>query len=148
MSMITAYEEAVATIPAIAESWLDTPYVYGACVKGKGVDCARFIMAVYREAGFVPPGYRTPHQHKDWHYGKHVDKDVFMREVLKFAHRISIEDVRPGDVVSFLYNGIESHLAIVVGDGCIVHAVSGSRVKKQLLRSLDNVCSVYRANGI
>lgn len=146
--MTLAYDEMLATIPEIAESWEGTPYIYGACVKGKGVDCARFIMAVYQKAGFVPPGYRTPHQHREWHYGKHVDKDVFVREILKFSHKISPDDIQPGDVISFLYNGIESHLAIVVGDGCIIHAVSGSRVKKQLLRTLNNICSVYRVNGI
>lgn len=131
-------------VPAIALEWVGTPYVYGAKVKGKGVDCARFIIAVFQEAGLIPRGYKPPHQHKDWLYGKNVKADVFVREIVKYGRKIEYQNRRPGDVVSFLYNGIESHLGIIVDDDCIVHAVDKQQVKKVRLRSYSNLCSVYR----
>lgn len=42
-------------IIAEARSWLGTPYLLNQCVKGAGVDCARFIHAVMYACGLIPP---------------------------------------------------------------------------------------------
>ena len=128
----------------IAETWLGTPFVYGACRKGCGVDCAKFILGVFKEAGLLEQGVYPPHQHKDWNAGKNVNPDTFMNEILKYGNKIPFDERQPGDVISFIYRNVESHLAILVEDDCIIHAHDGREVIKKRLRSFSNVCSVYR----
>ena len=128
----------------IAESWIGTPYKYGVKVKGKGVDCARFILSVYQEAGLIPVGFHPPHQHKDWVLGKNVNRNAFSDEILKYGEKVEYDDRQAGDVASFLYNGIESHLGIIVEDDFIIHAKTGEGVKKQKFTLYKNVCGIYR----
>ena len=131
----------------IAYSWIGTPYCYGASKKKVGVDCVRFILAVFKEAELIPKGVSPPHQHVDWIYGKNVDKDVFKRYIMKYAFEINYDNREPGDVVTFYYNGIESHMGIIVDDDCVIHAMADRAVVKNRLRIMNNICMVYRANG-
>lgn len=129
----------------IAEEWIGTPFKYGACRKGHGVDCAKLVLAVFKEAGVMDEGVYPPHQHKDWAAGKDVDPNVFRNELLKYGDPVPYDDRQPGDVITFRYRGIESHLGILVEDDCIVHAYIGKDVMKQRLSCFPNVCAVYRA---
>jgi hypothetical protein len=57
-----------------ALTWLRTPFMYDQCVKGVGVDCGRFLAAVFNNAGVkridiaklphIPPGWFL-HKQKD-----------------------------------------------------------------------------------
>ena len=128
----------------IAKTWLGTPFVYGACRKGSGVDCAKLILGVFKEAQLLDNGVHPPHQHRDWNAGKNVNPDVFKNEILKYADKIPFDERQPGDVISFIYRKVESHLAILIEDDCIIHAYQGREVIKKRLRSFGNICSVYR----
>jgi cell wall-associated NlpC family hydrolase len=130
----------------IAESWMNTPYIQGARQKNRGIDCGNLILAIFQEAGLVNPLVKLPYLYKDWHRGKveNIDKNFFRNILLKFADIISFDEHDRGDVISFFYNNIESHVAVIVEDDCIIHAVSNHGVKKQRLKNYRNVCAVYR----
>lgn len=135
------------SIVSIAESWLGTPFVHGACIKGQGVDCSKFIFSVFQEYGHIKKKDLPPHLPPDWNLMPvdKIDKDIFIKQLLRYGIKIPYDDREPGDVISFLYNGIESHVAILVEDDCIIHAVREKKVKKQRLRRYKgNICSVYR----
>jgi len=130
----------------IAYTWMNTPYIQGARQKNRGIDCGNLVLAVFQEAGLIQNNYRLPYIYKDWHRGKLKDVDVnlFKNILLKFSDIIPFEKHGRGDVVSFFYNKIESHVAVIVDDDCIIHAVSNHGVKKQRLRNYGNVCAIYR----
>ena len=134
-------------IVAIAESWIGTPFRYGASIKGKGVDCAKFVFMVFKELGAIQTNDLPPHLPPCWNdvvESQGIDPNIFRNQLLKYADIVPFNDRRAGDVISFIYRGLESHVGILVEDDCIVHAKTGRRVVKQRLRSLTNVCSVYR----
>ena len=139
-------EEVKIEIPRIAKEWLHTPFVMNACCKGKGVDCARFVAGVFKEAGLISKGYNPPPEHNDWVYGKDVNPDTFVNELLRFGDRISFEDREPGDVISFYWMGIESHLGIIIERVThMIHSVRGKEVIMHPIRIfMPNFCSVYR----
>jgi len=129
-----------------ALSWLHTPYRYGACMKGRGVDCARLILTCFKKADKIPKGYEPPHQHRDWIMGKNIDPETFTRCLLLFAKRISTDLIQKGDVLSFKYIGIESHLGIVVDNENFIHAVTGKCVMIHPIKTFrKKIVAVYRA---
>jgi cell wall-associated NlpC family hydrolase len=131
-------------IASIADEWIATPFIFGACRKGAGVDCARFVVAVMKEAGLIPPGYQPPKAYADWIYGKKVDKETFIREIVRYCDRVEYDQRQTGDVVSFMFNGIESHIGILTADGCIIHAAQDREVIKTRLKNMRNIRAVYR----
>jgi len=138
------------TIIEIAESWIGTPFIYGACQKGRGVDCAKFIYSVFKEYGAIDTDDLPPHLPANWNCGKigKENPDIFKKQLLRYGKIVPFVDRQPGDVISFLYHGVESHVGVLTEDECIIHAVSGKRVMKQRLRSYNNVCAVYRLKDV
>jgi len=136
-------------IGIIAESWIGTPYRYGGAHKQKGVDCVRFITSVFKEAGILRKGYQPPKQHRDWMFGKKIDKDYFKNELLKFCNIENITDRKEDDVISFFYDGVESHLGIIVEDDNVIHAPSGRKVMKHPFKMLKTkAVNIYRAKNV
>ena len=132
---------------AEAESWIGTLYRYGACHKGRGVDCARLPVAVCKEFGVIPEGYEVPPQHRDWILGKKEDVDVeaFIREILKFAYRIDKKERQKGDLITFNYAGVESHMGIIAENDSFIHAVAQRRVMKHPIKAFrTKIANVYR----
>jgi cell wall-associated NlpC family hydrolase len=96
---------------AIAQAWLATPFVDGACVKGAGVDCARFIEAVYKEAGLIPASYVPPKYTRQ--LGLHEKRELYLEELAKVARRFDGPPL-PGDIAVFKHAQIYWHAAIVI----------------------------------
>lgn len=78
-----------------------TPYVWGGNSLSQGVDCSGLVQQIYRGLGIQIP--RTT-----WEQAKH-------------GKRVSVNDIRPGDLV--FYNKL-GHVGIYVGNGKIVHAAN------------------------
>jgi len=115
-----------AAVVAEARSWMLTPVLHGAALKGVGVDCGQFILGVFRNCGLVPPidlGSYPP----DWFV--HRDDDRYQRLVSEFASetRGSLE---PGDVILFHIGRNYGHGAIVTKAAplTIIHAFPPTRV--------------------
>jgi len=147
MTAILTYEDVQIVVPQIARTWLGTPYHQNTCMKGKGVDCARFLTAIFQEAGLIPLSYQPPPEHRDWIHGKDVDTKQFMRDLLRFGHRVKFDERVPGDVISFTYNGVESHVGVLVENDHIIHACNVSEVMEHPLRAfLSCIEFTYRIN--
>jgi cell wall-associated NlpC family hydrolase len=123
-------KEQRAAVVAEAKSWLMTPYHHKAAVKGAGADCAMFPLAVYRAVmparfeGLVVPTY--PH---DWH--QHKDLPIYRDVVASLAHSIAPEVLQPGDFVLYRFGRVESHGAIALGEGMLIHSQVGLGVTLQ-----------------
>lgn len=87
--MSAAMREAVV---AEAMSWLRTPYHHGAGLKGIGTDCARFPLAVYAEAGAIPPTDVGVYA-RDWHL--HHGEELYLGWLNRLATEIERDRSRP-----------------------------------------------------
>jgi len=129
-----------------ALSWVGTKFRYGCEEKGKGIDCARFIMAVYKKVGIVPERFQPTHLPRDWfRFPDKFDKHEFRKDLFKYGIAIPVENREPGDVISFYYNNMECHLGIIIDDEFMVHAMPYQKVKKAKIKSYGQICSIYRA---
>ena len=100
-----------------AKTWLRTPWHHKARVKGCGVDCAQFLIAVYSAVDLIEP-FETGEYPADWHL--HQDETVFLNHLLQYSVQVGEPEV--GDVVMFQYGRHPAHGSIYIGDGQIIHA--------------------------
>lgn len=100
-----------------AHSWLRTPWHHEARVKGVGVDCAQFLIAVYASAGLIESFDSEPYP-ADWHL--HRDQPRFVEKLLAYADPVEVP--QPGDVAMFQYGRHAAHGSIVVEGGMVIHA--------------------------
>ena len=108
----TAHERAAAQ----ALKMVGAPYRYGGA-SPQGFDCSGLVQWSYRHAGIVLP-HNTEQQRRR-------------------GQRVRLTDLRPGDLLFFDQRGKKnSHVAIYVGHGEIVHAPSsGKHVRRDRLDS-------------
>jgi NlpC/P60 family putative phage cell wall peptidase len=120
-------------IIAIARSWIGTPYVHQASVKGAGCDCLGLLRGVWRELrgedAETPPPYSP-----DWAEarGEETLRDALARHLSEIDPR----EIAPGDVVLFrmMARGPAKHCAIVAEkDGALtlIHARQNKRVSEE-----------------
>jgi len=139
-----------AKIVKIAKSLLDSPYIWNSVQPYKGSHCAMCGLTPYKLAGCVPEGVQLPTEHRDWLLGKNVDPVIFRRYITQFGAPVAFDDRQTADLVTFLYNGIESHCGIIVqmDPDYIIHNPSGGTVRFQRLLQVPSLKTVYRANII
>jgi cell wall-associated NlpC family hydrolase len=102
---------------AEARTWLKTPFHHQARVKGAGVDCGQFPLAIFHAAGVIPH-VEVPHYPAD--FMMHSDDEWYLRIVQSFAREI--EKPEPGDFAIWQWGRVFSHGAIVVAWPTIIHA--------------------------
>lgn len=113
------YENAKrAEIVSEALSWLGTPHVNMARVKGAGVDCGQILAAVYEAVGLIP-SYDPGQYPSDWHL--HRDDSRYLEAVELYAKKIN-SNPKPGDIVLYKYGRCIAHGAIVIQWPTILHA--------------------------
>lgn len=118
-------------IVAAARSWIGTPYISNAMIKGPrgGVDCAMILVAVYQEVGLVPKSFDPRPYPAQWHL--HRNEERYMRHVLTFMKEVAAPPERvpkAGDIVMFLLGRVFAHAGIVTAWPNIIHAMGGSCV--------------------
>jgi hypothetical protein len=122
--------EARDRVDALARTWVGTPFHDHARLKGEGVDCAQILLAVFEEAGLIPPtdvgGYSAQ-------FYLHSGEQRYLGWVERFAHEVPLERVRHGDVALYWIGQCFAHGAIVVKPGWphIIHAHAGSRIVRR-----------------
>jgi len=96
---------------------IGAPYRYGGAAPSSGFDCSGLVQYSFRQAGVSLP-HNTESQRR-------ISKPVRLAEL------------RPGDLLFFDQEGKKnSHVALYIGDGQMVHAPSsGKRVRKDRLDS-------------
>lgn len=132
---------------AEARTWIGTPWHHLARVKGAGVDCAQFLVAVFAAAGAIEP-FEADYYPADWHM--HRDEPRFLEMLLRHGERVT--DPQPGDVVMFNFGRHAAHGGIVIAWPLIIHAfrdegavcythVVGSPIE-------DRVAGFFRVKGL
>ena len=94
--------ESSSDVANFAMQFVGNPYVAGGTSLTNGADCSGFVQAVYANFGVSLP--RTTY------------------EQAAVGSPVSMQDIMPGDIISYGYNGYSSHSALYVGNGMIVHA--------------------------
>ena len=105
-----------------ALTWLRTPYAHRQQVKGAGVDCAQFPLAVYAATGVIAPtdaGAYCP----QWHL--HRGEELYLNAVLGLAREIAPEAAGLGDFAVWRYGRTFSHGAILLQGARVIHALCG-----------------------
>lgn len=122
-----------ARIVAVARSWLGTPYLHQASVKGQGTDCLGLIRGVWRElygAEPEPPPPYTP----DWNERHHARGTEPLLDAAR-RNLIAVRRPGPGDVLVFriLARGPAKHCGVVTDNGRFIHAYAGRCVLESFL---------------
>lgn len=120
---MTTEQEQRAAVVVEACTWLGTPYVHQAKVKGAGVDCGQLLVAVYSAAGVVEP-FETGYYPADWML--HRDEEKYLGWVRKFAKETN--DPQPGDIAVWRFGRCISHGAIVLDWPIVIHAYKLERM--------------------
>lgn len=102
-------------VVAEAMSWLGTPFLWQASLKGVGADCKGLVRGVAREKG-LPEAEGVWARRCD--YGRRVPLADLQRGLAETFERIAAYE--PGDVVQMMMGGHPQHLGIV-GDGVVIH---------------------------
>ncbi len=124
-------------IVAEAKTWLNTPYVPRALIKGLGVDCGGLLYKVYEP--FYGPFPPYPQDYSaDW--ALHVNDEKYLDFIKPFV-RPTPAPVRGGFTV-FHFGLNFAHGAIYIGDDWYIHAWGRQRqgrVVQQRTRALMNI---------
>jgi cell wall-associated NlpC family hydrolase len=127
-------DEARAAVVAEARTWIKTPWVHMAAVKGAGVDCAMLLVRVYVGVGLVEPFDPRPYP-PDWML--HRDDQRFRGFLLARSHQVEKPEV--GDVMLFHVGRCFAHGAIVTRAEplVVVHAFMpyGSVIEEEVMRN-------------
>lgn len=109
-----------ARVIEVAKTWMRTPYHHQACVKGAGVDCAMFPLAVYRECGIISEDFQTPEYSTQWHL--HHSEELYLQAIDKVAAPKLSGDPEPADFVIWKFGRTFSHGAIVIKWPLVIHS--------------------------
>ena len=117
-----------------AQSWLGTPYVHQASVKGAGTDCLGLLRGIWREVYGSEPEAVPPYS-ADWDEPQR--DEVLWRAAARHLRAAALDDARVGDVLLFRMRagsvakhlGIQSH----IGPARFIHAYSGHGVIENAL---------------
>lgn len=85
-----------------AKQFLGNPYVYGGTSLTNGTDCSGFTMRIFE------------------HFGYSLSRTS--REQAYNGTRVSLDEIRPGDLLFYYHGSSIGHVAIYIGDGQIIHA--------------------------
>ena len=118
-----------ARIVSLARSWIGTPYVHQASVKGVGCDCLGLLRGVWRELRGGEPEPPPPYS-ADWAEAR--GEESLRDGLARHLAAIDIKDIAPGDVALFrmMARGPAKHCAII-GDGTLIHARQNKRVSEE-----------------
>lgn len=142
-------------IAAAARSWLGTPHVNQARVKGIGVDCGMLLIGALEDAGLIDKGaIKIAPYSNEWHL--HHSEEWFLSYVKKYCIPVTETDMVIGDFLMYQFGRCVSHGGIYIGDNQIIHAVIDQGV---ILSDLNDVMfldahgrsrlrGIYRFKGV
>ncbi|MHA7867546.1 MAG: C40 family peptidase [Salipiger thiooxidans] len=113
-----------------ARSWIGTPYVHQASVRGAGCDCLGLLRGVWRELIGPEPEVVPPYT-MDW--SEPQGDEALLRVGLRHLHRKPPGDEAPGDVLLFRMRegAVAKHLGLQARTGAaasFIHAYTGHGV--------------------
>lgn len=133
-----------------AFEWVGTPYHHQARVKGVGVDCAQLVAGVAENVFPRLKPINTEVYSVEWHMHNREEKMCNIIERFKCT-QIEVEDRQPGDILTFQFGRVQSHMGILINDNQFIHARMdiGKVVINQLSGDwLERLGRVYKFPGI
>ncbi len=117
----------IIALRAAAASWLGTPFMGNAAVKGAGVSCQTLVASIYIESGFLPPDFEIVKAPMDWSHAQ--TESLVVKAVSSLPHffkPIEGMSLATGDLVGFKIGGCVHHCGIVVDAGNrFIHCLRG-----------------------
>lgn len=103
------------------ESWLGTPFRHRTAVKGIGCDCLHMVAAVMMAVGAIGKVHIPPYNRG---VGYHSYDDALSRGLgqVKQLEQVNKWDLMDGDIVSYQYGTVPSHVGIYF-EGLLYHSV-------------------------
>lgn len=122
-----------ARIVAEARSWIGTPYIHRASLKGAGCDCLGLVRGVWRAVYGAEPE-ALPAYAADW--AEATGEERLAGAGMRHLVPVAIGDIRPGDVMLFRWRAHlpAKHAAILTdtpgpdGPARMIHAHDGAAV--------------------
>jgi NlpC/P60 family putative phage cell wall peptidase len=116
-----------------ARSWIGTPYVHQASVKGVGCDCLGLLRGVWRELHGEEPESAPPYS-PDW--AEATGAETLRDALARHLNAIALNALAPGDVALFRMSprGPAKHCGIIAQqDGALtlIHARQNKRVSEE-----------------
>ena len=122
-------------VVVIARSWIGTPYLHQASVKGAGCDCLGLLRGIWREA-FGQEPEPVPTYTPDW--SEPQRDEALWRAAERHMRRKPVEDEAPGDVLLFRMRdgAVAKHVGLaarVAKEASFIHSYSGHGVVESAL---------------
>lgn len=111
----------------LARTWLDTPYLHQACLKGVGVDCVGLIRGIYHEMYGVEPPELIKYS-ADW--GDSNGNEDMLVAARKYLEPVPLDQVDAGHVVLMRWqkHRVAKHSMIMTGKTTAIHAYNRAPV--------------------
>ncbi|MBX3747344.1 MAG: hypothetical protein KF833_18700 [Verrucomicrobiae bacterium] len=115
----------LAALRSAAEAWLGTPFADNSAVRGAGVCCHLLPVAIYRDAGWLPYIAAVPHGPAGWAaaHGRGI-MEPWLDHGPGARWFAPVPCAQPGDLLGFRVGRCVHHLAVMMPDGGICHAVA------------------------
>lgn len=132
-----------AAIIAIARTWIGTPYVHQASVKGTGCDCLGLLRGVFRELHGEEPETPPPYS-PDW--AEATGAETLYSALRRHLAEIELTALRPGDIALFRMHprGPAKHCGIIANfpspfyGGGVSHSETEGACTLTLIHSRQN----------
>ena len=108
-------------LQSVASTWLHTPFMPNAAVKGAGVSCQKLVGAIYIESGFLPKDFAVPEGPMDW---SAAQKTSLIAEFMNAQPQFEMAKLpaQPGDMIGFKLGGCVHHCGVMLfPDGKFIH---------------------------
>ncbi len=106
-----------ASIVNQARTWLGTPFVHQARLKGKGCDCLGLIVGVVDELGLTDESGRLLSSYDEINYSKEPDGKYLIQKLSQILDEPSVtvnpSEIKAGDLALFKMGNNPQHLAII-----------------------------------
>ena len=89
-----------------AKQFVGNPYVWGGTSLTRGADCSGFVLSLYAKYGITLPHSSAAQAN--------------------CGRRVSLSQMKPGDLVFYTKGGSINHVAMYIGNGQVIHASSPS----------------------
>lgn len=130
------------TIISAARTWIGTPYLHQASLKGVGCDCLGLVRGVWREVYGTEPE-QPPAYSGDW--AEASGRETMAEAARRHCIEIPCTDGQPGDLILFRWRAHlpAKHAGILSGTDTLIHAQDGTCVSEIHLSAWWQKCMAF-----
>ncbi|MEM6382498.1 MAG: NlpC/P60 family protein [Pseudomonadota bacterium] len=131
-------------IAAEAVRWIGTPYCHQGSTRQVGADCLGLLVGVWSQVTAQHFNLMRTEQ-RDW--ASHAKGEPLLDGLNAHLLPINADQAGAGDVIALRWRARwpASHLAILMGDGSIIHAYEGGRVVRSNVSAWrSNIAAIFR----